>query len=56
MGDRSALDAVNSELIGQVIDWIRVSCEATIDRMKTSADPMPVVLVPEEVASFFLPN
>jgi N-methylhydantoinase A/oxoprolinase/acetone carboxylase beta subunit len=45
MGDASAVGGIDPQLIEQAIDWIRESCEATIDRMKTSADPMPVVLV-----------
>lgn len=45
MGDAAAVADLDPDLVAQVVEWIRDSCEATIDRMKTSADPMPVVLV-----------
>jgi N-methylhydantoinase A/oxoprolinase/acetone carboxylase beta subunit len=45
MGDPSRVDGLDPDLVGQVSALIRSACENTIDRVKTSADPMPVVLV-----------
>ncbi|HEX3723238.1 MAG TPA: hypothetical protein VHV31_10625, partial [Nitrolancea sp.] len=45
MGDPEAVAHLDPELVEAVAEKIRGSCEDTIDRMKTSAEPMPVVLV-----------
>lgn len=45
LGDPAALANLDNDLVGQVSDWVRESCETIVDRMKTSAEPMPVVLV-----------
>lgn len=45
MGDPSRVANLNQSLVAQIADEIRARCEDTIDRMKTSAEPMPVVLV-----------
>src|SRR5690606_20809734 len=45
MGDPVRVADLDSSLVKAVTDQIRSMCEDTVDRMKTSADPMPVVLV-----------
>ena len=45
MGDPEAVAHLDAALVAAVADQIRARCEDTIDRMKTSAEPMPVVLV-----------
>ncbi|HLT19953.1 MAG TPA: hydantoinase/oxoprolinase family protein [Thermomicrobiales bacterium] len=45
MGDPARLEHLDRELVSRVSAMVREACETAIDRMKTSADPMPVVLV-----------
>jgi N-methylhydantoinase A/oxoprolinase/acetone carboxylase beta subunit len=45
MGDPTRVATLDADLVSRATDLIRKACEDTIDRMKTSADPMPVVLV-----------
>ncbi len=45
MGDPSRIADLDPELVVAATAKIKEACELTIDRMKTSADPMPVVLV-----------
>lgn len=45
MGDPARVADLDPALVAEASAKIRAACETTIDRMKTSADPMPVVLV-----------
>jgi N-methylhydantoinase A/oxoprolinase/acetone carboxylase beta subunit len=45
IGDRSNLSKLSSELIDESVNEIHQMLEEWIDRMKTSADPVPLVLV-----------
>ena len=45
MGDRSHVAGIDAQMVRDVTARVRAMCEETIDRMKTSADPVPVVLV-----------
>jgi len=45
MGDPTRVEHLDRELVSKVAAMVREACETAIDRMKTSADPMPVVLV-----------
>jgi N-methylhydantoinase A/oxoprolinase/acetone carboxylase beta subunit len=45
MGDPSRVSSLNPSLVSAVLTRVRETCEDVIDRMKTSADPIPVVLV-----------
>lgn len=45
MGEPGRLKDLDRSLVAKVSDMVRETCETAIDRMKTSADPMPVVLV-----------
>jgi N-methylhydantoinase A/oxoprolinase/acetone carboxylase beta subunit len=45
MGDPSRVDGLDRSLVSAVLTRVRETCEEIIDRMKTSADPIPVVLV-----------
>lgn len=45
MGEPSRIADLDPELVATATAKIQEACESTIDRMKTSADPMPVVLV-----------
>ena len=45
MGDPSRVNGLDSSLVAAVLARVRETCEDVIDRMKTSADPTPVVLV-----------
>ncbi len=45
IGDRSAVDGLDRALVAQAVDTIHAMVEAAIDRMKTSATAVPVILV-----------
>jgi N-methylhydantoinase A/oxoprolinase/acetone carboxylase beta subunit len=45
MGDPSRVKSLDPSLISAVLRRVQETCEDVIDRMKTSADPIPVVLV-----------
>ncbi len=45
MGDPARVGDLDRDLVTAVTRQVRAQCEDTIDRMKTSADPVPVVLV-----------
>jgi N-methylhydantoinase A/oxoprolinase/acetone carboxylase beta subunit len=45
MGDPSRVRGLDGSLVTAVMARVRETCEDVIDRMKTSADPIPVVLV-----------
>jgi N-methylhydantoinase A/oxoprolinase/acetone carboxylase beta subunit len=45
IGNAGSVSRLDASLVSSVSDRIRQMCEDTIDRMKTSAEPMPVVLV-----------
>lgn len=45
MGEPSRIADLDPELVATATAMIKEACERMIDRMKTSADPMPVVLV-----------
>jgi len=45
MGDPSRVNSLDRSLVSAVLTRVRVTCEDVIDRLKTSADPIPVVLV-----------
>ena len=45
MGDPSRVKSLEPSLISAVLRRVQQTCEDVIDRMKTSADPIPVVLV-----------
>jgi N-methylhydantoinase A/oxoprolinase/acetone carboxylase beta subunit len=45
MGDPSRVSSLDRSLVSAVLTRVRETCEDVIDRMKTSADPIPVVLV-----------
>ncbi len=45
MGQPARVADLDARLVNQVTQWVRAKCEETIDRMKTSAEPVPVVLV-----------
>ena len=45
MGDPSRVNGLDRSLVSAVLTRVRVTCEDVIDRLKTSADPIPVVLV-----------
>src|SRR5207248_539747 len=45
LGDRRKVDKLSPELINSALAQIHRMVEASIDRMKTSADPIPVILV-----------
>jgi N-methylhydantoinase A/oxoprolinase/acetone carboxylase beta subunit len=45
MGDATRVAALDPRLVDEVTRHVRAMCEDTIDRMKTSASPVPVVLV-----------
>ncbi len=45
MGDPGRIADLDADLVTAVTRQVRAHCEDTIDRMKTSADPVPVVLV-----------
>jgi N-methylhydantoinase A/oxoprolinase/acetone carboxylase beta subunit len=45
IGNTDSVSTLEQSLVTDVSDRIRAMCEDTIDRMKTSAEPMPVVLV-----------
>jgi N-methylhydantoinase A/oxoprolinase/acetone carboxylase beta subunit len=45
IGDIGTVSTLEQSLVTDVSDRVRAMCEDTIDRMKTSAEPMPVVLV-----------
>jgi N-methylhydantoinase A/oxoprolinase/acetone carboxylase beta subunit len=45
MGDAVRVVSLDRELVSEATAHIRNACETVIDRMKTSAQPMPVVLV-----------
>jgi hypothetical protein len=45
MGDPSRASGLDKSLTSAVLTRVRETCEDVIDRMKTTADPIPVVLV-----------
>lgn len=45
IGDAGAVEHLDRDLVDTIAGWVRNQCEITIDKMKTSSDPMPVVLV-----------
>ncbi len=45
IGDKSAVEGISSEVIDASLDTIHRHIETAIDRMKTSAKPVPAVLV-----------
>ncbi len=45
MGDPSRINSLDRSLVSAVLARVRETLEDVIDRMKTSADPIPVVLV-----------
>jgi N-methylhydantoinase A/oxoprolinase/acetone carboxylase beta subunit len=45
MGDPSRVSNLDPALVSAVLTRVRETCEDVIDRMKTSADPVPVILV-----------
>lgn len=45
MGDASRVQSLDRSLVSEVLSRVQATCEDVIDRMKTSADPIPVVLV-----------
>jgi N-methylhydantoinase A/oxoprolinase/acetone carboxylase beta subunit len=45
MGDPSRVKSLDRSLVSAVLTRVRETCEDVIDRMKTSVDPIPVVLV-----------
>jgi N-methylhydantoinase A/oxoprolinase/acetone carboxylase beta subunit len=45
MGDPSRVNGLDRSLVSAVLTRVRETCEDVIDRLKTSADPIPVVLV-----------
>ncbi len=45
MGDATRVSELDPDLVRAVTVRVRAMCEETIDRMKTSAEPVPVVLV-----------
>lgn len=45
VGERARIDALDPTLIGQVLDRIEALVNETVDRVKTTAAPMPVILV-----------
>jgi N-methylhydantoinase A/oxoprolinase/acetone carboxylase beta subunit len=45
MGEPSRVAGLERSLVSAVLERVRETCEDVIDRMKTSVDPIPVVLV-----------
>ncbi len=45
IGERARVSELDQALIDQVFDWIEALVDETVDRVKTSAAPMPVILV-----------
>jgi N-methylhydantoinase A/oxoprolinase/acetone carboxylase beta subunit len=45
MGESSRVERLDQSLVSAVLMRVRETCEDVLDRMKTSADPIPVVLV-----------
>ncbi len=45
MGQPERVSGLDSNLVAHVTQRVKAMCDETIDRMKTSADPVPVVLV-----------
>ena len=45
LGEPSRVAHLDTELVAYAIDQVRTRCDAAIDRVKTSAEPLPVVLV-----------
>jgi N-methylhydantoinase A/oxoprolinase/acetone carboxylase beta subunit len=45
IGDRSAVRSLDGSFVRQTLDLIQRMVDAAVDRMKTSAEPIPVILV-----------
>ena len=45
IGERSRLDGLDSAVVDAVIDAMHATIEVGVDRMKTSAEPVPLILV-----------
>lgn len=45
MGERQRVKDLDRSLVQSALDRIQEMCEAAVDRMKTSADAMPVIVV-----------
>lgn len=45
IGQVEAVKNLDRDLVDTISCWVRTQCETTIDRMKTSSEPIPVVLV-----------
>jgi N-methylhydantoinase A/oxoprolinase/acetone carboxylase beta subunit len=45
MGDPSKVADLDKELVTNAIDKIQEMCETAVDRMKTSSEPVPVIIV-----------
>ena len=45
IGDRSAVEGLENDLVQGALDRIRLDIAATVDRMKTSADPVAAIVV-----------